>query len=241
MVDHVAAPVALAAAPPTPTAAVVTRGDVLTDARLESFRLAKVFKDNERHITSMDYDASGEFLLTVSDDDSLRMYDCISGAVTALEMSPQEDLFLSASADGTVRLWDLRSPACLGVIRTRCERSCISFDPTGLVFTVASKSSELRLYDAKNYAAGPFSTYILNAPPSGGGPPAAPSAGSGGDWISLRTNNDGKYLLVSTAGDAHLVVDSFSGNVVQRLRGIANNAQVEMEASFTPDGKYVVS
>ncbi|KAI9352491.1 WD40-repeat-containing domain protein [Zopfochytrium polystomum] len=267
---------------------VTTKGDLLTDEKVSSFQLAKVFKDNQRHITSMDYDASGELLLTVSDDDSMRMYDCLTGTlkktsyskkygcahgrfthknttiiyastkednairylsfhdnkfiryfkghsarVTALELSPLEDLFLSASKDGTVKLWDLRSPSCVGSIRTKCERSCITFDPTGLVFTVATNSSEIRLFDVKNYDSGPFSTYTIAQTPN-----AYPSRD---EWISIKANNDGKFLLVSTTGESHIIVDSFSGKVVRKLHGISNNVQIEMEASFTPDGKYVLS
>lgn len=262
----------------------------LSEERLNSFQLAKVFKDNQRHITSMDYDASGELLLTVSDDDSMRMYDCVSGSlkktsyskkygcahgrfthknttiiyastkedhairylsfhdnkfiryfkghtekVTALEMSPQEDFFLSSSKDGTVRLWDIRSPSCVGIIQTKCDRSCISFDPTGLVFSVATKSNEIRLFDMKNFQPGPFSTFILGTPGQPGSYPLKD------EWISMKFNNDGKYLLISTVGDSHMIIDSFNGNIVQKLAGFSNNAHIEMEASFTPDGKYVVS
>ena len=57
----------------------------------------------------------------------------------------------------------------------------------------------------------------------------------------MKFNNDGKYLLISTVGDSHMIIDSFNGNIVQKLAGFSNNAHIEMEASFTPDGKYVVS
>ncbi|KAJ3329516.1 WD repeat-containing protein 82 [Blyttiomyces sp. JEL0837] len=258
-----------------------SKGDILTDEKLSSFSLAKVFKDNERHITSMDYDASGEFLLTVSDDDSLRMYDCLSGTlkktsfskkygcahgrfthknttviyastkedhairylsfhdnkfiryfkghtarVTALEMCPQDDQFLSASQDGTVRLWDLRSPNGVGMIYAG-EHPCIAFDPTGLVFAVGTKSGEVRMFDLKNYSPGPFATFTIT--------------GGTGEWSSMKFNNDGKCLLISTKGQSHIIIDSYNGNTVQTLKGTNNNAQVDMEASFTPDGKYVVS
>ena len=33
--------------------------------------------------------------------------------VTSLEMSPVSDQFLSAAADDTVRVWDLRTPQCM--------------------------------------------------------------------------------------------------------------------------------
>lgn len=35
----------------------------------------------------------------------------------SLEMSPADDLFLSGALDNSVRLWDLKSPNCLGVMQ----------------------------------------------------------------------------------------------------------------------------
>jgi COMPASS component SWD2 len=37
---------------------------------------------------------------------------CCPHSVTSLNMSPANDTFLSTSMDGTLRLWDLRSPSC---------------------------------------------------------------------------------------------------------------------------------
>ena len=36
--------------------------------------------------------------------------------VTSLTMSPCTDLFISGSMDGTIRFWDLRGPACQGIV-----------------------------------------------------------------------------------------------------------------------------
>ena len=36
-------------------------------------------------------------------------------------MSPQDDTFLSAALDDTVRLWDLRSPDCLVIYIFKVE------------------------------------------------------------------------------------------------------------------------
>lgn len=70
--------------------------------------------------------------------------------VVSLEMSPVDDKFLSGSIDDTVRLWDLRTPHCQGIMNIM-GHPCVAFDPTGVLFGVALNSRFIRLYDLRNY------------------------------------------------------------------------------------------
>ncbi|KAJ3412841.1 WD repeat-containing protein 82 [Chytridiales sp. JEL 0842] len=280
---------AMTAPDPTPT---LSKGIPLTDDRLQTFQLAKVFKDSTRHLSSLDFTPGGDLLLAVSEEgESMHLYDCLSGTikktsyskkygcslgrfthkkeciihgstkedseyairylsfhdnkylryfkghtgrVTGLEMSPLDDQFLSCSTDGTVRLWDLRGSNSQGVLQTGQERNAVSFDPTGLIFAVASGSSQIRLYDLKNYAAGPFITMTV--------PPVIAPNGSKLEWgNSIKFSNDGKYLLITTLGEPIIILDSFDGKMLQILRGRVNNTGLDLDANFTPDAKYVVS
>jgi WD40 repeat protein len=57
-------------------------------------------------------------------------------------MSPLEDLFLTASKDRTVRLWDAEQAGCLGKmdLPSNAEGNpSVVFDSTGLVFAVMSQ------------------------------------------------------------------------------------------------------
>ena len=50
------------------------------------------------------------------------------GSVVSLAMSPVDDTFLSGALDGAVRMWDLRTNVCQGVLR--CRGSPIAaYDP----------------------------------------------------------------------------------------------------------------
>lgn len=140
-------------------------GEQLTQDLLKSFTVARIHKNNSRPINSLDYDDTGNFLVSASEDESIGIYSCSSGKlnntiyskkygcsnvkfthkatniiytstkgedairymslhdnkylryfkghtnkVVSLEISPEDDTFISASLDGSVRFWDLRSP-----------------------------------------------------------------------------------------------------------------------------------
>jgi len=78
-------------------------------------------------------------------------------------MSPVDDCFLSASNDKTVQLWNLSTPTPLGKIflPPTCEQPFAKFDESGMVFGVLCRDNifrrhTLKLFDARNYEAGPF-------------------------------------------------------------------------------------
>lgn len=52
--------------------------------------------------------------------------------------------------------------------------------------------------------------------------------------------NSGKYILISTNAEYLLLLDSTDGHVVQRLSGHSNQSNLPLEASFTPDAKYII-
>lgn len=65
--------------------------------------------------------------------------------VTALEMNPVNDTFLSASLDGTIRLWDLRSDNCQGVLHLD-GAIVVGWDQGGEVFAAGQSGGDIRLY-----------------------------------------------------------------------------------------------
>ena len=51
----------------------------LTENVVRNFRVAKIFRENTDKITSVDFAANGETLISSSDDDSIVIYDCSGG------------------------------------------------------------------------------------------------------------------------------------------------------------------
>ena len=65
-------------------------------------------------------------------------------------MSPVDDSFLSGSMDRTLRLWDLRSANCQGLMHLS-GRPVAAFDPEGLIFAAGVNSESLKLYDLRSF------------------------------------------------------------------------------------------
>ncbi|BGO96079.1 hypothetical protein NBRC10512_007189 [Rhodotorula toruloides] len=196
--------------------------------------------------------------LSLHDNNYLRYFKGHKKPVTALQMSPVDDTFLSGATDDTVRLWDLRAPSAQGLLNV-AGHPCVAYDPSGTVFAVVlNLRSTVMLYDLSQFDKQPFLCVHIDDPVlrKRTYPPRTPI------YTSVSFSNDGKWLLVGTSGDVHYVLDSFEGTVVARLecppeqiatgleRAITAPYDRPMEPAagisseevrWTPDGRYVVS
>lgn len=170
----------------------------------------------------------------------------------SLEVSPVDDGFMSGSMDKTVRLWDLRTPTCRGLLNLPAS-PIVAYDASGLVFAVAvNHYSRILLYDHANFDKAPFLVITLEDPTLSlvSFPPRAIF------MTSLSFSSNGKYLLVGCSGDAHYIMDAFEGHLLAKLEGHVGLERRRMsaplgiepqrgnsgeEVSWTPDSKYVVS
>ena len=172
--------------------------------------------------------------MSFHDNKFLRYFKGHTKKVVGLEMSPQDDTFLSASLDDSVRLWDLRSPNCCGLMRLSGNlgyRPCIAYDQDCTIFAAGIHSKLIRLYDVKAYDKGPFTSFSINDPELQRAP----------EWTHIKFSNDGKYILVVTNSEILYMIDAFTGHVKHKLSGHLNQSGLDIDANFTPDVKYVYS
>jgi len=158
---------------------------------------------------------------------------------------------MSGAMDKTVRLWDLRSTSCRGLLNLP-SFPIVAYDATGVVFAVAvNHYSRILLYDQANFDKAPFLVISLEDPTLAlVSYPPRPIY-----MTSLSFSSNGKYLLVGCSGDAHYVLDAFEGHLLAKLEGHVGLERRKMgaalsiepvkgssgeEVSWTPDSKYVI-
>ncbi|KAI9060976.1 WD40 repeat-like protein [Trametes sanguinea] len=189
---------------------------------------------------------------SLHDNKYLQYFKGHKGRVISLEMSPVDDGFMSGSLDKTVRLWDLRSPNCRGLLNLPAS-PVVAYDASGLVFAVGvNQYSRILLYDQANFDKAPFLTITLEDSTLAriSYPPRAIY------MTSLAFSSNGKYILVGCSGNAHYIMDAFEGHLLAKLEGHDGlerrrpDVPVSIEpvrgcsgeeVSWTPDSKFVVS
>lgn len=91
--------------------------------------------------------------MSLNDNKYIRYFQGHTNRVTGISVSPIDERFLSTSLDKTLRIWDLRSPNCQGLMRLQ-EPGVASMDPEGLIFAVVMKNDgndSVKLYDLRSF------------------------------------------------------------------------------------------
>lgn len=145
-----------------------------------------------------------------------------------MDLSPVDDTFLSGSLDDTVRLWDLRTPECQGLLRYNVPKSNphIAYDPLGLIFASTSSPSIVKLFDLRQLGSGPFSTFKIDEIPH--------------TFTSLKFDETGKHLLLTTNQSITFVIDSFNGKREFTITDIKNEEKSVLGSCFTPNSKFLL-
>lgn len=168
--------------------------------------------------------------LNLETNQYLRYFTGHGALVSDIEMSPLEDVFLSASYDESVRLWDLRTSKAQAIVPSLVP-TCIAYDPSGLVFAIGNpENHEIGLYNIRQLKAGPF--LMIKVDPKFH------------QWNKMEFSNDGKYVLLASSAGKHLILDAFDGTQLFELGGTRPFPLREFidagSACFTPDGCYTL-
>lgn len=169
--------------------------------------------------------------LNLPDNKYLRYFIGHQKAVVTLCMSPIDDTFLSGSLDKTIRLWDLKSPNCSGIMQT-LGRPVANFDPEGLIFAVGINSEFVKLYDLRSFDKGPFNAFKVNK-----------DLTKDVNWTGLKFSPDGKQICITTDSSTLQTIDSFIGSPLHSFtsstQGSQTGSQISCEASYSPDSQYL--
>lgn len=171
--------------------------------------------------------STGESLryLSMYDNRCLRYFKGHKERVVSLCMSPIDDTFMSGSLDHSVRMWDLRVNACQGILHLR-GKPTVAYDQQGLVFAVAMEGGAIKLFDSRSYDKGPFDTFLVG--------------GDTAEVCDMKFSNDGKSMLLTTSNNNIYVLDAYGGEKHCGF-SVEPSPSTSIEATFTPDGQYVVS
>lgn len=125
--------------------------------------------------------------------------------VATLCISPKDDRFISGAFDRTLRLWEIRSNDCIGIMNLS-GRPIAAFDPEGRIFAVGINSACIKLYDVQMFEKGPFVTFKMN-----------PEENC--EWIDLKFSPDGKVIMINTNGSIIRLIDAYNGTVLRTISG----------------------
>ncbi|KAI0500153.1 protein ANTHESIS POMOTING FACTOR 1 isoform X1 [Dendrobium catenatum] len=164
-------------------------------------------------------------LLSLNDNKYLRYFKGHHDRVVSLSLCPCKESFVSGSLDRTVLLWDQRAEKSQGLLRVQ-GRPAVSYDDQGMVFAIAF-GGLIRMFDARKFEKGPFDTYSVGADKS--------------EANVLKFSSDGRLMLLTTM-DGHIhILDSFRGNLLSTYNVKSVSSHATLEASFSPDGMYILS
>lgn len=165
-----------------------------------------------------------------------------AGTLTAASFSPDGQRAVTAGGDGTARLWDTRTGACLHLLpvpRRRAaapaapaspEELCswlaglgatsIVFDPTGARAVVAAVDGTAEVWDAE------AGTRLLTL------------TGHRAAVQSARFSADGRRVVTASRDQTAAIWDAQTGT---RLKVLQGHRAAVLDAWFTPDGSRVVT
>jgi tricorn protease-like protein len=183
-------------------------------------------------VTSVAYSPEGKYVLTGSEDRTLKLWDTASGkevrtftghrgSVTSVAFSPDGTMALSGSGDSTLRLWDVASGRELHATEgLGWKITCVAFSPDGTLIASAAADNQIKLWQLPKVE------------------PVRSLAGHGWRVTSVAFSPDGNYSLSGSEDDSLKLWDVAKG---QELRTFRNGLADVTCVAFSPDGRFGLS
>lgn len=188
-----------------------------------------------RHCTDADLSDDGKMLVLATIDNDAFLYDAETGeelnalighadAVGSVAFSPDSSKVVTASKDGTARIWDAATgtPICKPLDGHSDEVSSALFSPDGRWIVTASLDGTARLWDVTS---GEFA--------------GEPFKGHKGAVVRAAFSSDGKRIVTASADWTARIWDAANGRPIG-LPLTGHSGRV-IDAAFAPDGDRVVT
>lgn len=209
-----------------------------------------VMRGHEKAIKSVALSPDGRYLVTASNERSVRLFDANSNddamppwafgklrtsVLTSATFSHDGKFIAAASDEGEIGIWDIEKSAgrTFGSAGNSYSSLVLSPDDT-LVAAVATAKS----VSSKHHATGSGSNPIFVEVRSVSGDKLLTLSGHSGTVNSLVFSRDGRYLVTASADGTARVWDTTSGLTVAEMRGHLSEVN---NAEFSPDGKLIVT
>ncbi|KAL0350428.1 UNVERIFIED_CONTAM: protein ANTHESIS POMOTING FACTOR 1 [Sesamum radiatum] len=229
----------------------------LTEEILQSMEVGMAFRDYNGRISSMDFHKTSSYLVTASDDESIRLYDVASATclktinskkygVDLVSFTSHPTTVIYSSKNGWDGLFPLVSALekIVSFLVLLIERFCFGTKEqrNGLLRVQGRPAAAyddqglvfaiafggyIRMFDARKYEKGPFDIFSL-----------------GGDMSEanvVKFSNDGRLMLLTTSNGHIHVLDSFRGTLLSTYNVKPVSSNSTLEASFSPEGMFVIS
>ncbi|KAJ9540890.1 hypothetical protein OSB04_027396, partial [Centaurea solstitialis] len=242
----------------------------LTEEIIQSMEVGMAFRDYNGRISSMDFHRTSNYLVTASDDESIRLYDVANATclktinskkygvdLVSFTSHPTTVIYSSKNGwDESLRLLSLHDNKVVSL--SLCARTEYfisgSLDRTVLLWDQRADKCQGLLRVQGRPATAYDDQGLVFAVAFGGsirmfdsrnyekGPFEIFSVGGDmSDANVVKYSNDGKLMLLTTMDGRIHVLDSFRGTLLCTYNVKPVRTDSTLEASFSPEGMFVIS
>lgn len=143
-----------------------------------------------------------------------------SAAVNSAAFSPDGQQIITASRDGTARLWSAATAKGTKILQDDAALFAAAFSPDGRLIATASWDSIARIWNANS------------------GRCAATLQGHRASVVAVMFSPDGQRIITASCDGTARLWDANSGEEVGILKG---HTDAVNSAAFSPDGRYIIT